>query len=392
MSASLLEACDELTLKYHFEGSRLMSEKEVRSTEWFPSGIATEVTSLDDAPNGFSAWRISTSWGTFDALHLEDSEAALKGDIWGILPEKRRIIHLPFNSKIENSQQLPQEKPCGGIKYQDRDLLLFFEGESRGHSLLSGFQESPIETASALGTSLGKSAALMMQKVSMNNDQENWNARLKVIEDRLKTETLWRASHAPETRGSITYRHLRPEHIRIENGEIIFEGVWGGIESVILEMTDYRPAISDLGAAIALLYEYCRDSFDDALHALLASWRSHAPASLHNKRAVDAHRGGLHIWVYEAMLNRMLMARAMGDKEPLFVRKYLGEVSHLQAGMFRARSWSALSLLCYASGGVVLGAYLWDYLSSSNLLLFPAFLLGGWWFERMYRNQAPSYW
>jgi hypothetical protein len=82
----------------------------------------------------------------------------------------------------------------------------------------------------------------------------------------------------------------------------------------------------------------------------------------------------------------------MGDKEPLFVRKYLGEVSHLQAGMFRARSWSALSLLCYASGGIVLGAYLWDYLSSSNLLLFPAFLLGGWWFERMYRNQAPSYW
>ncbi len=390
-------------------------EEAIRNAAWFPSGIATGLESIEVVLDGFSRWRLSTSWGTFDILHMEDFDwGSIEGEVWGEVPKSARVSHsegtsfqllaedgdwraehLPFGNALEGVEVLGDliEMPCGGLRFEGRDVLLFWRGKEEGEALSKALAEDPIATCKVLGSHLGKVATAAMDKSSTGNEERAWNDRLKKMEDRLKTNTLWRAPHSPETRGTLTLRHLRPEHIRVVEGRLVLGGIWGGLESMLLKMSQKRPAISDLGAVFTLAHEFCpQNQRQEALRTLGESWVSTAPESISNRRALDGHRGGLHIWVYEAMLNRMMMARAMNEDGPRFVVRWLAQVSTIQAAMFQARSWSALALMCFLSSALVPFAWLWGYLSTNEMILSPVFLVAGMMLRRMYRGRAPSPW
>ena len=393
MDAPVLDGLTSTTLTVD---SGSMSEQEVRKASWFPAGIATEVNPIDSAPQGFSAWRISTAWMTFDALHLEDLDAALGGSTWGEVPVKERLrfVHLPVDSPIEGVEHLPVEMPCGGLKHEGRDLLLFYPRQSEGKSFVEALADEPVSACWALGCKLGELATAGMAKVSTSNEEQVWNERLKKMEDRLKTNTLWRAPHCSDTRGTITLRHLRIEHIRISKKHgVSIEYTGGGPESVLLEMSLRRPAISDLGAAFVLLHEHCPEQYREQCFAALGQgWSSCAPSSLSSAAALDAHRGGLHIWIYEAMLNRLALSRLRGEDDPPFISRLMADVSTIQAKMFHARSWSALALLCFLTGASLPIAFLWGYISTIELVLTPVFLFAGYLLKRLYRSKAPVPW
>ena len=390
-------------------------EEAIRNAVWFPSGIATGLESIEVAPDGFSGWRLSTSWGTFDVLHMDDFDwSSIEGEVWGQIPKNAQVSqsegtsfqlsakdgdwraeHLPFGNALEGVEVMGDliEMPCGGLRFEGQDVLFFWRGEKKGQPLSKALVDDPVATCKALGEKLGEIATMAMQKSSSANEERIWNDRLKKMEDRLKTNTLWRASHSPETRGTLTLRHLRPEHIRVVEGGIVLGGIWGGLESVLLEMSQKRPAISDLGAAFTLVHEFCpQNQRHEALRILGESWVSEAPESISSRRALDGHRGGLHIWVYETMLNRMMMARAMDEEETRFVDRWLAQVSTIQAAMFQARSWSALALMCFSASVLVPLAWLWGYMSWAQMVQVPAFLGAGFLLHRMYRARAPSPW
>jgi len=390
-------------------------EESIRTNSWFPRGICNSLEVLDESPPGFKGWNLATTWGSFNAYEIVDLSIALnEGKSWGKVPETFEIInqdscsfeldskgdfwraeHLPFTDGLPDREFLRElsEAPCGGIRFKGQDLLLFWKGKKPGIPLTKALAEDSEAAAEALGDFLGECATAAMQKVSLNNDERVWNDRLKEMEDRLSTNTLWRAPHSPDTRGTSTFRHLRPEHITISNGKLNFSGVWGGLESQILGMSPRRPAIADLGAAFALIHEHCpKENRDQALRSAGLVWSKKAPKRLSSRRALDAHLGGLHIWVYEAMLNRLCISRALGEEDPSFISHHLQQVGTMQAGMFQARSWSALALMSFSTAVLVPTAWVWGYVSASQILLAPVFLFAGLWFREVYRSKAPSCW
>lgn len=390
-------------------------EEAIRSQPWFPKGICKSIESHEKSPPGFRAWKLASSWGSFDAFELVDlSLAVAEGESWGKVPNSFNIEiqngcsyslnskgkfwraeHLPYTDDLPDREFLRElsDSPCGGIRFNGRDLLYFWKGETSGITLSEALKNEPISTAKVIGNFLGECATAAMQKVSLNNDERVWNDRLKEMEDRLSTKTLWRAPHSPDTRGTATFRHLRPQHITISDGKLNFSGIWGGLESQILGMSSRRPAIADLGAAFALIHEYCPEKDKaKAMRSAGLAWAASAPPKLSSRRALDAHLGGIHIWVYEAMLNRLSVARALGEDDPIFISNHLKEVSSIQARMFHARSWSALALMSFSATILVPTAWVWGYVSASQLFLSPIFLFAGLWFREIYRGKAPSAW
>lgn len=390
-------------------------EENIRVQSWFPRGICISLEALEESPPGFKGWKLATSWGSFDAFELADLSFALaEGKTWGEVPdtfniENRdgcslelgsegefwRAEHLPFTDGLPDREFLRElsDAPCGGIRFKGQDVLLFWKGKKSGIPLTKALADNPEATAEALGDFLGECATAAMQKVSLNNDERVWNDRLKMMEDRLSTNTLWRAPHSPDTRGTATFRHLRPEHITISDGKLNLVGVWGGLESQILGMSARRPAIADLGAAFAMIHEYCpQENRVQALRSAGLAWSKKAPKRLSSRRALDAHLGGLHIWVYEAMLNRLCTSRALGEEDPSFISHHLQQVGTIQAGMFQARTWSAMALMSFSTAVLVPTAWAWGFVSASQILLAPVFLFAGLWFREVYRSKAPPCW
>ena len=107
-------------------------EEAIRNAAWFPSGIATGLESIEVALDGFSRWRLSTSWGTFDILHMEDFDwSSIEGEVWGEVPKDARVSesegtgfqllaedgdwraeHLPFGNALEGIDLTVTQKQC----------------------------------------------------------------------------------------------------------------------------------------------------------------------------------------------------------------------------------------------------------------------------------------
>ena len=173
---------------------------------WWPVGIVT----------GYDGKSISTRWGP---LSLHWDEAILspewwkeQSDFWGRWPQVgtvelieedeyglwlnlgdyiAQVIPIPTgnhvsrlvqNKKLNQAVKEFMSLPIAGIN-RDGDLVLIFQKDIKEFDLI------------------GLHKSLIANGFSTPNDELNWNSRLKKVEDKLKTKTLWRAPHHRNTLG-----------------------------------------------------------------------------------------------------------------------------------------------------------------------------------------------
>ena len=115
----------------------------------------------------------------------------------------------------------------------------------------------------------------------MPNDERKWNSRLKELEERVQSNTLWRAPHTQGTVGTITHRNFRIESVILDE-ELIDYCHDGPFNSILPKSRDY-PGVRDLAAAYRSLASLCdmkKVSQDNELllrKSLFEGWKSTAP-------------------------------------------------------------------------------------------------------------------
>jgi hypothetical protein len=178
----------------------------MEGSSWWPVGIAT----------GFDETSVFTKWGSLP-LHWDEAILTPKwwseqSDYWGRWPEVKfveklnddeygiwcdigefiaQIIPIPTGNHV--SRLVQNEKlnlavkeyvtlPVAGIN-RSGDFVLIFPKKSKVFDII------------------GLHKSLISSQFTTPNDELNWNSRLKKVEDKLKTNTLWRAPHHKSTLG-----------------------------------------------------------------------------------------------------------------------------------------------------------------------------------------------
>jgi len=301
---------------------------------WLPVGI---IETLEDN-------RLITRWGsverwTGDFLNPEwwntisfwgespkvDEIEVLKEDRFGLLlnigSHIARVIPIPTGDHVSKlSRSVPELfaehmlLPVGGW-CEDGDRILLFPI----HDI------TPIEPDAKL---LGRiHHSIKQAELDTPCMQSMWNARLKSIEDRLKTNTLWRAHFDAANRGiphlgvsleGFTSSGLRPEPRTL-------------VEHLLSE-DERLCALRDLA-----LIEY---------PSALSDWSSTAPRAWSSKSALRTSRGGLWIQRYDVTLCRFAESIAFKDDDlKIATTSFLGMVDRIQAKLGVIRSVRGVSLL-----------------------------------------------
>ena len=405
-------------------GARL-SVEQFADADWFPSGIAQAIDpAAEQAPLGFEAWRLHTIhdshlmvWPEGDVESADWWRKILPigggGKRWGTAPDFSDVtvekvdgwggptfdIHeasgrqlvakiLPLD-ECGHGRTLSEldceilDSATGGIQWKGRDVVLFFRKEigKNAVELVDGaLADNDFKTASEIcrnaGRVLGVFHLSALNRRSLPNDERRWNNRLKELEARLQSNTLWRAPHTKQTKATITHRNFGLETVRIdEDDEYHISGCFDGVPNAILPSTMDFPVFRDIAAGYRsisriaakhnLQYEPASaknwgwselDSHDWPdpepserwlRRELLAGWNSVGWSTAGGRRAMNGYKGGVAIWEYEQVLEESATAQAYGQEVPDRVRWWLDHVSRIQSSLGVAQVISGGSKLCF---------------------------------------------
>lgn len=320
---------------------------------------------------------------------------------------KVTIRLLPFDEKgcgrtLAELESEHLHTAFGGIQVEGRDLLLFFRqdvGERADRMIVEALASSDFNSALNLcqrvGEVLGRFHTDALARLALPNDERRWNKRLKALEERTYSNTLWRAPHSTDTLATITHRNFGLEAVHIDDNETVISCCHDGIPNAILPKSRDYPAIRDLAAAYRSIAGVCTDnnvSGDDELllrKAIFDGWCSTAPRSATSSRALDGHRGGVAIWEYEQVLEEVAIAQAWGGQVNPRTTWWLGHVNRIQDQMYRSRTLSALSLLAGVSAPLVLLADSWLPLIFERAVVSLSLLGTSLALRWFYRKRAP---
>lgn len=422
-----------------------VSLENLRDEAWFPSGIAQSVEpAAAQVPEGFESWRLHTRYDSvmmfFPAGDVESIDWWKRvipigggGKRWGEPPKidggkiesissssgptfllteksgrKVTIRLLPFDEKGYgrklselNSDHL--NSAFGGLQVGKRDLLLFFrqdDGQCADEllrtSIGNGDYDEGRKICNSVGQTLGRFHVDALAEKSLPNDERKWNDRLKILEERVLSNTLWRAPHSSDTFATITHRNFGLQAVFLDgDNDAIISCCHDGIPNAMLPKSLDYPAIRDLAAAYRSLASLCDElgvSSGDELtlrKAIFDGWFSSAPTTATSSRALDGHKGGVAIWEYEQVLEESAIAQAWDKPVEERTKWWLGHVSRIQAEMYRSRTLAALSLV---SGVCALFAPLseqWVASLSDRLVLTVVLGLATIGFRWLYRRRAP---
>jgi len=424
-----------------------VSLEELRGEAWFPSGIAQSVEpAASQVPEGFESWRLHTRFDsvmmflpTGDVESIDWWKRVIPvgggGKRWGdppnveggkiekiprhnvggglefLLTEKSgrkvviRLLMLDEKGHGRTLSELSSEhlnSAFGGLQVTKRDLLLFFrqdEGHRADELLSAALRNSDIgeggKICGRVGQVLGRFHIDSLAKKSLPNDERKWNARLKSLEDRVLSNTLWRAPHSYNTLATITHRNFGLQAVYIDGDEAVITCCHDGIPNAILPASIDYPVIRDLAAAYRSLAVLCDElgvSSGEELtlrKALFEGWNSTAPESATSSRALDGHKGGVAIWEYEQVLAEAAISQAWDRPVEQRTKWWLGHVSRIQAEMYRSKSLSAISLMAGVAALFVPLMEQWMPPLSDRLLLAAALAGAAIGLRLLYRRRAP---
>lgn len=299
---------------------------------WWPRGIVQNhdeseiITSwgttplwLDDGIHEASWWNSKeTTWGDWPevesvTLHSEDHHGMwidIGAHIALVIPipTGNHCSRLVRNAKLNNAVKDFLDLPIAGLSDPEDRVLIYSK---------SDVPEKTGERVGELHTSL------IAAGFSTPNDQKGWNARLKIVEDRLKTNTLWRAAHNLGTIG-VPRIHLgatmRPLPIPLS-------------ESLLLEDAQL-PALRD------------------AVGLSLDGWSRTIGPRYSSRNVMRTSTGGIAHMRYDVMLMAKAESFAFAEDSSV-IDAYLSKVDRLQAklGTMRlVRMGIPFSLACGVVG------------------------------------------
>ena len=370
---------------------------------------------------GLQTWiEMEGKWGNFDSLKdaktLEWSQGPI-GPVAKIDSGKKgiwRLEILPFDDDghgsriaeyIGNNPYVAQ----GGVSWNGRDILLLWRDLSSWPTadqvltnlLISERLEDSRILVESCGVILGEFHAKVSDSSNSVRYAKPWNERLKMLEERTSSRTLWRAPHGKDTVGCITHRNFGLENIVVLNdasGEPNLREVHilhpaSGIYGALLPMIDRAPGLRDLASGYRSLElnDYVIDlgMSIELRRCLFDGWCSTAPSTWSSAQSLDSHKGGVPIWEYEKALEELIFSEAFGRKPHRRTSWFLSHVSRIQAGMFRARTVAAGALSCLAVAGLgiysgMTGLLSWNDSFPLMLCALPIPIL-----RQLYRNLAP---
>jgi hypothetical protein len=282
---------------------------------WWPKGI---VQSHDESS-------IYTSWGT-RPLHLPDFTLDWWNNqekTWGEWPkietfeqigEGRRgiwfdigeynalVIPIPTGKNVSRLSRNPQLK---SVLTSHLQLAVAGCDKDGDHILIYHKGEAEEVTAKSLA---GLHNALIDGGWGTPNDEYGWNARLKKIEDTLKTSTLWRAPHSFNTIGI-------PR----------------------IELDGMRPVPLPLSDALLWTDDTNLPMIRQAIqHGVLMKWREFISSKYCDEDVLRMATGGVAHHKYDLNILSKAEAVAFGIDSPE-IDEYLGGVDRIQAKLGNMR-------------------------------------------------------
>ena len=336
--------------------------------EWWPIGIA--VSSFKDAQ---SDGQLRTSYGR---SVLWEFESLLKPEGWHSVPEdgfawgqwdteintvetvsvSQQGLVLLLNSAVtavihptqrgddvsrlsryepwkKALQDQPLLLPIGGWSVDGNDRVLLFP--SHTSIPFDGQEPTVLEMVNKLGTIHSS-----LESFATPNTERRWNDRLKDVEDKLKTKTMWRAPHSPSTLG-LPRLHLSLDSLVEVDGERMFLPLSRSLSEHLLCESDRLPSLASL---MMLEHQWARKQglSEQQRHDVLKAWSSSVPGSWSSSSALSTVKGGAWVWRYHATILELAQAKAFGDEETVNAcEQWLRDVSRLQAHLGALRLWKS---------------------------------------------------
>ena len=413
--------------------------------DWFPSGIAISFEpAAEQAPLGFEAWRLHTPFdshlmvwpdGDFDDIIWWRRMLPVGGGgkRWGEAPDltsatveqvkgeggltflltegggRKLVARIVPLDECGHGRALAElsssvlSAAIGGIQWKDRDLILFYRksgGRKASDSLSDYISNGEFSMAALIchqsGEALGRFHSDALEHLSLPNDERRWNSRLKELEQRVVSNTLWRAPHSSDTRATTTHRNFGLDSVLIDDdGEVVISNCHDGVPNAILPASGNYPVLRDVAAAyrsIAGLGEQhgiSRLEEEMLRKEFFEGWFESAPPLVKSSKALDGHRGGVPIWEYEQVLEEAACAQAWGKEVPDRGIWWLDHVSRIQSTMYLSRTLSAGSLVAAICAVAMPFAEQWVHTFSGRM--FGALALAGVavLLRLLYRMRAP---
>jgi hypothetical protein len=329
---------------------------EALSVEWW-SG---------EAEGRWGAWPTSITsitvvsqhrWGT--VIHLDDAWVAHLYPFQTGRDVSTLALYEPWKEALSAS---PLLLPIAGLKNQRGDQLAVFPL----HSSLARteVEQQPHQAVQAVGA---VQAALV--PFATPNTERRWNDRLKSVEDRLKTTTLWRAPHTRHVVG-LPSVHAGLDHFALEGESMVVIPLPRSLVDHLLAPDERLPGV----ATIAMMEQ--RFSMNDLFastgsrQSFYEAWGTIVPSTWTSPGSLSTANGGVWIWRYHAMLLMLAEARAYGlAKQAKQCDRWLFDVSRIQARLGELRTvhalrkggaWAAVAAAILGSGPIqipfILGA------------------------------------
>ncbi len=288
-------------------------------------------------------------WGT--VAHLDDKWVAHLYPFQTGRDVSTLALHEPWKAALSAS---PLLLPVAGLKNQRGDQLAVFPM----HSVLARteVEQRPHQAVQTVGA---VHAALV--PFATPNTERRWNDRLKAVEDRLKTTTLWRAPHTRHVVG-LPSVHVGLDHLAIKGESMMVVPLPRSLVDHLLAPDERLPGV----ATVAMMEQRfsMKDLFASAgsRRAFYEAWGTIVPSTWTSPGSLSTAKGGVWIWRYHAMLLMLGEARAYGlAKQAKQCDGWLFDVSRIQARLGELRTvhalrkggyWAAVAVAILGSGPI----------------------------------------
>ena len=351
--------------------------------------IVSELTSWGDVPNP----------EPIEVSSLSEDErgprAVIRGDCDWL------VEFLPWGSdglirKRSTSADSTLISPSGGYSWNGTDVAILWKSmedavDSR-NTISDSMKSGDLNLTKQLLWSCGESLALYHREVKDSRttppDPRRWNARLSVMEERLRADLIWRAPHSRDSEcmlslGDVRLSDFLEGKVRIRRPR--------RADALVPSDCEF-PAIRDLASIshdLSRLHHELNSEFDivELRTSMIQGWMSRAPEKWCSASVFYTHRGGLAIWEYEQCLLDVLEAVSDQSGAPEPATGLIRYVKKYQMKMFNSRIFATLSMMFGALGAITI---IRDVPTSIGGLAIPAlFISGSYILLRFYWSLSP---
>ncbi len=287
--------------------------------------------------------------------------------------------------------------PCGGYRWKGVEIILIREPSSENYdtsiriseSLKSGDSDLAKQLLWGCGDLLGRYHSAVESIRTTPPDPKRWNKRMQDLEERLRSQSIWRAPHSRGTECMLSLGDLRLSDF----SEVSIKIGRPRLSDALLIPECEFPAIRDLSSLVHDLsrlhfHNSCDIDIVELRSSLIQGWRNSAPEKWCSDDVFYSHRGGLAIWEYEQCLLDVIEAVSHQSGAPQPATAIIGYVTPYQKKMFNNRVFGAFSMM---AGFFGIASLINTFPPSQDEIPLPIFSLTlSFFLLRYYRGLAPA--